>query len=90
MTVSGTDDPGQRHVSQIATSSTTQHDECPVTTSNQHITYTTAQLHEINRRTREDMLACLLGALSVDDVMSRDEITTLYLKLSFLLRPQKS
>ena len=47
-TVSGTDDPGQRHVSQIATSSTTQHDECPVATSNQRIIYTTAQLHEIN------------------------------------------
>ena len=45
-TVSGTDDPGQRHVSQIAASSTTQHDECPVTTSNQRITYTTAQLYE--------------------------------------------
>ena len=45
-TVSGTDDPGQRHVSQIAASSTTQHDECPVTTSDQRITYTTAQLHE--------------------------------------------
>ena len=47
MTVSGTDDPGQRHVSQIATSSSTQHDVCPVTTSNQRITYTTAQLHEM-------------------------------------------
>ena len=46
-TVSGTDDSGQRHVSQIATSSTTQQDGCPVTTSNQHLTYTTAQLHEI-------------------------------------------
>ena len=46
-TVSGTDDLGQRHVSQIAASSMTQPDGCPVTTSNQRITYTTAQLHEI-------------------------------------------
>ena len=41
-TVSGTDDPRQHHVSQIATSSS------PVTRSNQRITYTTAQLHENN------------------------------------------
>ena len=45
-TVSGTDGSGQRQVSQIAASSPTQHDECPVATSDQHITYTTAQLHE--------------------------------------------
>ena len=45
-TVSETDDLGQRHVSQIAASSMTQPDGCPVTTSNQRITYTTAQLHE--------------------------------------------
>ena len=45
-TVSGTDDPGQRRVSQTATSSEAKLDVCPFTTPNQHITYTTAQLHE--------------------------------------------
>ena len=45
-TVSGTDDLGQRHISQITASSTTQPDGCPGTTSNQRIIYTTAQLHE--------------------------------------------
>ena len=45
-TVSGTDDPGQRRVSQTATSSEAKLDVCPVTTPKRHITYTTAQLHE--------------------------------------------
>ena len=47
-TVSGTDDPGQLQVSQIAASSPAKYDDCPVTTSNQRITYNTAQLHENN------------------------------------------
>ena len=34
------------YAKKTAASSPTQHDECPVATSNQHITYTTAQLHE--------------------------------------------
>ena len=45
-TVSGTDDPGQRRVSQTAMSSEAKFDVCLSTTSNRHITYTTAQLHE--------------------------------------------
>ena len=49
-TVRGTDDQGQRHVSQNTTSSTAKHDVCPVITPNQRITYTTAQLHENNNK----------------------------------------
>ena len=45
-TVSGTDDLGQHHVSQTATSSEAKLDAGPVRTPNQHIAYTTAQLHE--------------------------------------------
>ena len=45
-TVSGTDDPVQRRVSQTAMSSEAKFDVCLFTTPNQHITYTTAQLHE--------------------------------------------
>ena len=45
-TVSGTDDSGQRHVSQTATSSEAKLDTGTVTTSDQRIAYTTAQLHE--------------------------------------------
>ena len=43
---SGTDDPGQRRVSQTTTSSEAKFDVGLSTTPNQHITYTTAQLHE--------------------------------------------
>ena len=46
-TVSGTDESGQRHVSQTATSSEAKLDIGTVTTSNQRIIYTTAQLHKI-------------------------------------------
>ena len=45
-TVSGTDDSGQRHVSQTATSSEAKLDIGTVMTPDQRITYTTAQLHE--------------------------------------------
>ena len=45
-TVIGTDDPGQRRVSQTAPSSEAKFDACLSTTPNRHITYTTAQLHE--------------------------------------------
>ena len=45
-TVSGTDDQGQRHVSQTSTSSETKTDVTPITTPRRQITYTTAQLHE--------------------------------------------
>ena len=46
-TVSGIDDPGQRCVSQTATSSEAKLNVCPVTAPNRNITtYTTAQLHE--------------------------------------------
>ena len=45
-TVSGTDDSGQRHISQTATSSEAKLDIGIVTTPGQRIIYTTAQLHE--------------------------------------------
>ena len=47
--VSGTDDQGHRHVSQVsqtATSSEAKLEVCPVTTPNRHITYTITQLHK--------------------------------------------
>ena len=46
-TVSGTDEQGYHHVSQTLTSSEAKFDVCPVTTPKRHITYATAQLHEI-------------------------------------------
>ena len=45
-TVSGTDDSGQRHVSQTAMSSEAKLNIGTVTMPDQRIIYTTAQLHE--------------------------------------------